>query len=75
MATSLDQSDYHKMALRLPRELREWLAEFAEREGVSINSAIVQILDGRRLSAPPMNLTQEALDAIRDIVRHETKHK
>jgi hypothetical protein len=75
MATSLDQSDHLKTALRLPRYLHAWLMEFAAEKGVSLNAAILLILDERRQTAPNMNLTGEALDAIEARMRQALKHK
>lgn len=75
MATSLDQSDFIKTALRLPRELHAWLTEFANAQGISLNSAIVQILEERRATVPSMNLTEDALDAIESRMRQAMKHK
>lgn len=70
MATSIDQSDYMKTALRLPRDLHAWLMEFAAERGISLNAAIVLILDERRLTAPSMNLTDDALNAIEARMRN-----
>lgn len=75
MATSIDQSDYMKTALRLPRDLHAWLMEFAGSQDVSLNAAIVQILEEKRGNLPTVDLSEKSLEAIRSIVRHETKHK
>ena len=79
MATSLDQSDFMKTALRLPRHLHAWLIEFAAERGISLNAAILLILDEKKQGRlPPVNteeIGEKALDAIEARMRHALKHK
>lgn len=75
MATSIDQSDYMKTALRLPRDLHAWLTEFAGSQDVSLNAVIVQILEEKRGNLPTVDLSEKSLEAIRSIVRSAAKHK
>ncbi|MFL9904699.1 toxin-antitoxin system HicB family antitoxin [Paraburkholderia fungorum] len=78
MATSLDQSDYIKTALRLPRDLHAWLLEFANEQGISLNAAIIQVLDEKRGKLPVVKtdeFSEKALESIRSVFRQETKRK
>ena len=71
MATSIDQSDYMKTALRLPRDLHAWLLEFANEQGISLNAAIVQVLDEKRGKLPVVDLSDQSIERL----RHALKHK
>ncbi|WP_429444435.1 toxin-antitoxin system HicB family antitoxin [Paraburkholderia sp. WC7.3g] len=75
MATSIDQSDYMKTALRLPRDLHAWLMEFAAAQDVSLNAVIVQVLDEKRGKLPIVEIGEKSLDAIEARLRHALKHK
>lgn len=74
MATSLDQTDFIKTALRLPRDLHARIQASAEGHGASLNTEIIQLLQ-RALEAQTVEIGEKSLDAIRSIVRHESKHK
>ena len=78
MATSIDQSDFMKTALRLPRDLHAWLMDFAGTQGISLNAVIVQILDEKRGKLPSViadEMGEKALDAIEARIRDALKNK
>mgnify|MGYP001551725533 CR=1 FL=1 len=66
MATSLDQSDFMKTALRLPRGMHARLLAAADAHGTSLNSFILLLLE-RGLERPLVGLDEQALDDIRAI--------
>jgi len=74
MATSLDQTDYMKTALRLPRDLHARLSAAAEAQGVSLNSYILLLLE-RGLGRPLVGLDELALDEIEARLRNALKRK
>jgi len=75
MATSIDQSDFMKTALRLPRDLHAWLMEFAGTQDISLNAVIVQILDEKRGKLPVVEISGKSLDEIEARLRHALKTK
>jgi hypothetical protein len=75
MATSIDQSDYMKTALRLPRDLHAWLMEFANAQGISLNAAIVQILDEKRGKLPTVEISGKSQAEIAARLRHALRQK
>lgn len=74
MATSLDQSDYHKMALRLPRDLYARVQALAEAHGASLNTEIIQLLK-LATESPTVEIGSKSLDEIEARLRHALKHK
>lgn len=74
MATSLDQTDFIKTALRLPRDLHARLSAAAESQGVSLNSYILLLLE-RGMGRPLVGLDEMALDEIEARLRQALKHK
>lgn len=74
MVTSLDQADYMKTALRLPRDLHARLSAAAESQGVSLNSYILLLLE-RGMGRPLVGLDEMALDEIEARLRNALKHK
>jgi Mg2+ and Co2+ transporter CorA len=72
MATSLDQSDFMKTALRFPRDLHARLQASAEASGASLNSEILRLL---REALDGVKINDQSLDAIEDRFRRSTKHK
>lgn len=74
MATSLDQTDFIKTALRLPRELHARVQASAEARGASLNSEIIHLLQ-RALETPTVEIGERSLDAIEARVKHALKNK
>lgn len=72
MATSLDQSDFIKTALRLPRELHARIQASAEGHGASLNTEIIQLL---QKALEGVEIGEKSLDEIEARVRHVLKHK
>jgi plasmid stability protein len=72
MATSLDQTDFIKTALRLPRDLHARVQASAESHGASLNTEIIQLLQ-RALKG--VEIGEKSLDAIEARMRHALKHK
>lgn len=67
-----------KTALRLPRDLHAWLMEFANAKDISMNAAIVQILDEKRGKLPVVKtgeFSEEALNALEARMREALKSK
>lgn len=74
MATSLDQTDFIKTALRLPRELHARVQALAEAHGASLNTEIIQLLQ-RAVENPTVEIGSKSLDEIEARLRHALKHK
>lgn len=74
MATSLDQTDFIKTALRMPRKLHARVQESAEANRASLNTEILQLIQ-KALDAQTVELGEKSLDAIRSIVRDEKAPK
>lgn len=74
MATSLDQTDFIKTALRLPRDLHARIQASAEGHGASLNTEIIQLLQ-KALEAQTVEIGEKSLDAIEARMRHALKHK
>ena len=74
MATSLDQSDFIKTALRLPRELHARVQVSAESHGASINTEIIQLFL-KALDGQTVELGDKSLDEIEARMKRAMKHK
>lgn len=74
MATSVDQSDYIKTALRLPRELHARLLVSSQESGASLNTEIVRLLQ-QALDHPTTEIGERSLDAIEARMRRVIKNK
>jgi plasmid stability protein len=74
MATSLDQTDFIKTALRLPRELHARVQASAEGHGASLNTEIIQLLQ-KALESQTVEIGEKSLDAIETRVRDALKQK
>jgi predicted DNA-binding protein len=70
MATSVDQTDFLKTALRLPRDLHMRLMALAQERGVSLNTQIVESLEKAIGEPPSVKLVAESRD---EIVEHLRK--
>lgn len=72
MATSLDQTEFVKTALRLPPKLHALVQAAAEARGMSINTLLVRLIqDG--LERPLVGLDERALADIKALI-DATKH-
>jgi hypothetical protein len=74
MATSLDQTDFIKTALRMPRELHARVQASAEGHGASLNTEIIQLLQ-KALESQTVEIGEKSLDQIEARVRQAIKQK
>ena len=72
MATSLDQSDFIKTALRLPRDLHARVLAAAESDGASLNTEIILLL---RKALDGVEISEKSLDEIESRMKRALKHK
>lgn len=78
MATSLDQTDFIKTALRLPRDLHARIQASAEAHGASLNTEIIQLLQ-KALEVPTVEIGEKSQEEIAERVearmRRTPRHK
>ena len=72
MATSLDQTDFIKTALRLPRELHARVQASAEAHSASLNTEIILLL---QQALEGVEIAEKSLDDIEARLRKALKHK
>lgn len=72
MATSLDQSDFIKTALRLPRDLHARVQAAAESDGASLNTEIILLL---RKALDGVEISEKSLDEIEARMKRALKPK